>query len=109
MSTNVNTTNQTALEQLAEHANAKTKARFAEQAANGVVNPIVLADLLDVRPQMIYNYIAKGKFSQEEGAVGSNNTQKKFILLDEANTWAASYLAKRQAKEDKIEAELTAE
>lgn len=94
------------LEQLAEHTDDRTKARFAEQSANGVVNPIVLATLLDVRPQMIYNYIAKGKFSQEENAVGSNNTQKKVIDLREANTWAAAYLVKRQAKADKIEAEL---
>jgi len=101
------------LEALATEADAKTQARFAEQSAQGVVNPIVLANLLGVRPQMIYNYIRKGKFSQEEAAFGENNTQKIVIQLNEANAFALAYTDRKVAREtaaaEKIAAELAGE
>jgi hypothetical protein len=106
-----NTTAQkSTLDTLAEGADKRTQERYAEQAANGVVNPIVLANLLGVRPQMIYNYIRKGKFSESEQAFGENNTQKKVIFLDEANTFAQGYIDRKVAREakeaEKVEAEL---
>lgn len=101
------------LETLASEADARTQARFAEQSAQGVVNPIVLANLLGVRPQMIYNYIRKGKFSQEENAFGENNTQKIVIQLDEANAFALAYTDRKVAREaahaEKVAAELAGE
>jgi hypothetical protein len=80
---------------------ANTVRRYNEQKANGVVNPIVLAALLGVRPQMIYNYIRKGKFSESEAAFGENSTQKKVIYLDEANTFAQGYTDRKVARETK--------
>lgn len=102
------TTNLSTLEQLATTADKNTKGRFAEQSAEGIVNPIVLAALVGVRPQMIYNYIRKGKFTQPEldSETGSNSTQKIVLDLREANTWATAYLEKKQAKADKVAAEL---
>jgi hypothetical protein len=97
------------LEQLAEKADKNTQARFAEQAAEGVVNPIVLAKLVGVRPQMVYNYLAKGKFTEVEGAVGTNSTQKKVIQLDEANTWAQGYIDRKVTRETKEAEKVAAE
>lgn len=94
------------LEELASQASEKTQARFAEQKAQGVVNPIVLAELLGVRPQMIYNYIRKGKLTDSSEAIGQNNTQKKTIDLAEAEGFAHKYTEKQKAKAAKIEAEL---
>jgi hypothetical protein len=112
MSRNTSTAKST-LEQLAENAPANVQKRFAEQAAEGVVNPIVLAQLVGVRPQMVYNYISKGKFSQAEDAFGTNNTGKKVINLDEANTWAQGYLDRKVTREtkeaEKVAAELAGE
>ena len=91
-----------------------TARRYMDQKENGVINPIVLAKLLDVRPQMIYNYISKGRFTQEEnGAYGTNNTQKITIRLDEANVFAASYSERKSTREaeqqEKIQRELRGE
>ena len=93
---------------LAQTADSNTQTRFAEQSAQGIVNPIVLAALVGVRPQMIYNYIAKGKLSEvlPDSTTGANNTQKKVLDLREANTWATAYLEKKAAKAAKVEAEL---
>jgi hypothetical protein len=100
-----------ALEELAKTASKPTRERFAEQAKEGVVNPIVLAALLGVRPQMIYNYLRKGKFSEVEGAVGQNSTQKKVIRLDEANAFAQQYSTRKIEREtkaaEKVKAELS--
>ena len=101
-----------------EHVSETTKARYAAQKAEGIVNPIVLANLLDVRPQMIYNYIRKGKFTAShdengnpinEHVFGTNNTQKKVIALDEANTFAQGYLDRKVAREEKKAAQIEAE
>ena len=103
------------LERLAENTDERTKARFVEQSAKGVVNPIVLAKLVGVRPQMVYNYIKKGKFTTEdtEGAFRSNSTQKKVIDLAVANAWAQGYLNRKVAREtaqaEKVAAELAGE
>lgn len=108
----MNTTVQlSTLQTLALVASPKIQARFAEQSAEGIVNPIVLAELLEVRPQMIYNYIRKGKFSQAEAdsSTGFNTTQKKVIDLREANVFAAAYVGRKAAKAAKVEAELLGE
>jgi len=100
------------LDQLASEVDPKTQARYEEQKANGVVNPIVLAKLLGVRPQMIYNYIAKGYIVSSEDdvqAIGSNNTQKKTIDLNVAEGFARKQIDKREAKQARIEAELAGE
>jgi hypothetical protein len=102
----------TVLDQLADALpkGDKNRGRYNEQKAEGVVNPIVLAALLGVRPQMIYQYLSKGKFTEDESTISQNSTQKKVIKLDEANTWAAGYterkVAKEAAKAAKVEAEL---
>jgi uncharacterized membrane protein len=78
--------------------------RFEAQAAEEVVNPIVLAELLGCRPQMIYNYIRKGKIQ----AVQHNNTQKLVITLDEAQRFANEYLTRKAMKAIKVKEELAA-
>lgn len=101
----------TTLEELALKATPKVQARFAEQSAQGIVNPIVLAELVGVRPQMIYNYIGKGKLSEvlPDTKDGTNSTQKKVLDLREANTWATAYTAKKAARREELRAELLAE
>jgi len=94
------------LDELAAAASEKTRARYEEQKANGVVNPIVLAELLGVRPQMIYNYIRKGKIAETDEGIGQNNTQKKTIDLNVAEGFVHQQVEKRKAKAAKIEAEL---
>lgn len=87
--------------------NEGIRERYESQKANGVINPIVLATLLGVKPQMIYNYIRKGKFS--EVTVENNSTQKRVLHYGEANTWAATYLERKATRQAKIEAELKGE
>jgi hypothetical protein len=87
---------------LTELAENVKNPRFAAQAAEEVVNPIVLAELLGCRPQMIYNYIGKGKIK----AVAHNNTQKKVIPLDEAQRFANEYLTRKAMKAIKVKDEL---
>ena len=96
------------LEELAESADPKVAARFHTQAKEGLVNPIVLASLLNVRPQMIYGYIRKGRFTQE-GASSINNTQKITLRLDEASQFALSYISRKEALEEKKKAKIQAE
>jgi hypothetical protein len=48
--------------------------RLLKQQEQGVVNPIMLAQAIGVRPQMIYNYIRQGRIASVMG-----NTQKKTI------------------------------
>jgi hypothetical protein len=79
--------------------------RLHEQRANGVVNPIVLAQFLGVKPQMIYNYITNGHIK----AAKVNSTGKKVIDLDEATAFARKYLDGKARKQAKIEAELRGE
>jgi hypothetical protein len=91
---------------LDEVASEQRNTRFQMQASEGIVNPMVLADVLEVRPQMIYGYIRKGKIP----TVSYNNTQKKVIPLTAARDFARLYLqgkvdrAARQAAQDELTA-----
>lgn len=96
------------LETLAESADPKVAARFHAQANEGLISPIVLAELLDVRPQMIYGYLRKNKFA-DENAVGVNNTQKKTILLTVAEIFAAGYIDRKETRAEEKEAKIKAE
>jgi len=101
--------NTTLLDTLAKGVDKATRVRYEEQKEQGIVNPIVLAALLGIRPQMIYNYIAKGKLTDKSEAIDKNSTQKKTIDIVEANTWANSYLAKKVEREEKAKAEIEAD
>jgi type IV secretory pathway VirJ component len=78
--------------------------RFAKQAEQEVVNPIVLAGLIGCRPQMVYSYIRKGRIA----GVKDNNTQKLVIPLAEAQRWANEYLQRKALKAIRIKDELAA-
>jgi hypothetical protein len=69
--------------------------RMQEQLEHGVINPILLARYIGVRPQMIYQAIRDGKLT----AVDFNNTQKKFIRLAEAISYASRYLNRKQQRD----------
>lgn len=84
---------------------AETNERLAAQMAEGIVNPIVLATVIDVRPQMIYNYIQNGRIISRH----SNSTQKLIIPLHEAYRFAASQIERRNKKAEQIERELRGE
>lgn len=85
-------------ELMAESKNERLKA----QVANGIVNPIVLADFLDIRPQMVYNYIRTEKIKARREEI----TQHIVIDLDEAVRYAQKYLNRQAEKAAKIQAEL---
>jgi hypothetical protein len=105
-------TSKSVLEQLAATVSVKTRDRFEEQSAQGIVNPIVLAELMGVRPQMLYQYISKGKLPVLEGheqPVGTNSTQKKVIDLAVANAFAEGYLSRKVEREAKRQAKIEAE
>lgn len=111
-------TQHTTLSQLAEAlstSDPNTYRRFVEQHEQGVINPIVLAKVMGIRPQMVYNYISKGKFSvvDESGELVAshakqNSTQKKVLDFEEANTWATQYFERKVERETKA-AELAGE
>ena len=101
------------LDNLAEFCeDPKVVARYHAQAKEGLINPIVLAQLLEVRPQQIYGLIRKGKFTQED-AFGINSTQKITIQITEAEKYAAGYLGRKVARAEeeqlRIKAELAGE
>jgi hypothetical protein len=76
--------------------------RIQEQLEDGVINPILLARYIGVRPQMIYQAIRDGKLT----TTSTNNTQKKFIRIGEAVRYASLYLNRRQQRElDKLREE----
>jgi hypothetical protein len=79
-----------------------TVPRLEAQMAEQVVNPIVLAKVLGVKPQMIYNYIRSGRIN----AVLHNNTQKKVIKLEDALAFARSYLDRKARAALKVEEQL---
>lgn len=79
--------------------------RLFAQKSEGIVNPIVLAKCLGIRPQMVYNYIRAGRIN----AVKHNNTQKLVISWDDAIEFAQRYLNRKLVKQLKVEAELTAD
>jgi predicted transcriptional regulator len=107
-----------AAERLAHNANDSTALRFEEQKASDIVSPIDLANLMGIRPQMVYNYLSKGKFKtgdeERDAQINKyNNTQKKVIDLETAVIWATNYYGRKVEREqkaaEKIEAELKGE
>ena len=101
-------TEKSILEVLADNADPKVAERFHAQAKEGLISPIVLATLLDVKPQMIYGYLRKNKFAEED-AVGVNNTQKKTIRLSVAEQFASGYLARKEIRAEEAQAKIEAE
>jgi hypothetical protein len=106
------TTETTAVEVTAEELQARVNSvlangseRLATQLNQRVVNPIELARAMKVRPQMIYNYIRKGKIA----AVRQNNTQKLFIEEHEPRAFLDRYYGRKLAAEKKVELELAGE
>lgn len=79
--------------------------RLFAQQSEGIVNPIVLAKCLGVKPQMIYNYIRNGKIPSKQ----TNNTQKLVILWDDAVDFSQRYFNRKLTRQAKIDAELAAE
>jgi hypothetical protein len=77
--------------------------RLGEQLGEGVVNPIVLAKFLGIKPQQVYNRIKAGKIE----TVQHNSTQKIVIPIEEATRFAASYLDRKARKAAQVEAELS--
>jgi hypothetical protein len=75
--------------------------RLLKQQEQGVVNPIMLAQAIGVRPQMIYNYIRQGRIASVMG-----NTQKKTIAWSVAVDFAQKYLNRKAVKQAKVEREL---
>ena len=69
--------------------------RVQAQLKDGILSPMLLAELLNVRPQMIYQYIGKGKIT----AVQLNNTQKKVVRIAEARRFAREYLSRKQQRD----------
>jgi len=65
--------------------------RIALQFSQGIINPMVLAAFLGIRPQQVYQAIRDGKLT----AVKQNNTQKLVIERSEAVRWAAVYLDRK--------------
>ena len=79
--------------------------RFHGMWDSGKVNPIELAKALDIRAQMVYNYIKGGKI---EG-VGQNDTQKVTITNDGALAFAQKYLNRKAVKEAKEQEKIARE
>ena len=73
-----------------------------------VISPYKLAELAEVRPQMVYNYIKSGKIK-----VSANSTGKKEISKTEAERWVNEHRAAQKAraikKAQKVKAELKGE
>jgi hypothetical protein len=86
---------------------AEDRKRLATQVDEGIISPIMLARLLDIVPQQVYQAIAKGKLP----ALNDNDTQKRRIKFDDAVRWAANYLDRKdlreaqKAQEEKVAAE----
>jgi hypothetical protein len=90
------------LEQAEQALLSKPIARLLEQQKLGIVNPIVLAEAIGVRPQMVYNYIRSGRIK----AVKHNNTQKLVIEWKEAVAFAQRYMDRKARAELKRQQEL---
>jgi len=102
MTTKIENQTEEATSVLEELAAKSKNLRYAAQAEEGVIAPGVLAELLGIRPQMVYNYMSKGKIKN----VTSTVTQKKVIALEDAEAFAAGYLARKVEREAKIDEEL---
>jgi hypothetical protein len=68
--------------------------RIAVQYEQGVINPIELAKLMGVRPQMVYQDIRSGRLS----ATKHNNTQKLVIERSVAIAYASAYLDRKAVR-----------
>jgi len=79
--------------------------RLFAQRSEGIVNPIVLAKCLGIRPQMVYNYIKAGRIS----ATKHNNTQKLVIDWNEAVEFAQRHLNRKLRKQAERDAVLNEE
>ena len=101
----------TLLDELALTADPKVAARYNAQAQQGLINPIVLAQLLEVRPQQIYGLIRKGKMATTGDAdpFGINSTQKITISLAVANAYAQGYVGRKTSRAEDAEARIKAE
>lgn len=62
------------------------------------VSPYVLAQFLEVRPQLIYGYIKEGRIA----SVRDNNTQKLWIEEEEALRFAHKYLTNRAKRQRRL-------
>lgn len=87
--------------------------RMKEQYALGVISPIVLANAVGIRPQMVYNYIRQGKIrtledSPHEG-VTTNSTQHIVIDWEVAVLWVQKFVGRKVDKQERIEAQLRGE
>ncbi len=80
---------------------ARSNDRLAEQLKQNVVNPIMLAKVAEVVPQMIYNYIRSGAIKAFE-----NDTQKKVINVDDAVEFLRSRFERQAREAAKITAQL---
>jgi hypothetical protein len=80
---------------------ADDRKRLSVQIDEGVINPIMLARLLGIVPQQVYQAIAKGKLP----AMTDNDTQKRRIKFDDAVRWAANYLDRKDLRERQKEQE----
>jgi hypothetical protein len=65
--------------------------RVGIQFREGIINPMELAKLMGVRPQMVYQDIRSGKLTH----VVDNNTQKKVVPAAIAIDYAAKYLDRK--------------
>lgn len=80
---------------------AESNTRLADQMANNVVNPMVLAAVCDIKPQMVYNYIRSGRLPSH-----TNNTEKLVIPLEAAVEFVRNRLEKEAQKKQKLQREL---
>jgi hypothetical protein len=95
---------------LLESKNPRMRAQYEQ----GIVNPIVLAQAVGCRPQMIYNYIKQGKIrtinqtdpAGDAAGIAENSTQKIVLEWEYAVGWVQRYLNKKAEKQAAIEAEL---
>lgn len=97
-------------ELLLSYRNPRLKAQYAE----GIINPIVLAGAVGVKPQMIYNYIRNGKIKTidldaPQPGVSTNNTQHIVIAWGVAVLWTQKYLQKKADHQERVERELRGE
>lgn len=79
----------------------KGSARLQEQREHGVVNPIELARALNIRPQVIYNYVRRGALPSHLGP-----TQNIEILWQDAVEFIQHRLQKQATKQAKIREQL---
>jgi len=91
-------TDEEALAYLKEHGST----RLNQQMEQSVVTPIELAKALDIRPQMIYNYIRDGRIASRK----TPDTQKIVIPLEVAQAYVATRLNKDAAKAKVVQAQL---